>query len=360
MEHHEIDPEHTSLAGRAAHALRAELPPEVARRHESLLYARASAGSNVRTLPRRRVRRRVAALAAAAMLILGGAGAGFAAEGTIPGDALYPVNRGMERIDLAFARSDGARAETHLAHAANRLDEIEGLVRADRHEHVPATADDAARSLERAFRAADEARGAGTEPLRQQVLDAITLYMHRLETVQARLEGTGVPAGEALDALEAARRTGSEIAAEATRRGFEQQPQSPVPGPPGEPAEPADPRGPAGDGGEQPEGPAGDGGEQPQRPDEGSGQQQGEPDEQPGQAGPPEDTQTEPGQSRRGDQSDAPDGDGSEAPSRAPSDGGPSSSSQEDRSQEDRSPDHTQDGEPDRGRDDDHDPGPRG
>ena len=64
--------------------------------------------------------------AAAALVIVGGtAGMSVAAQGSLPGDALYPVKRGIEQVNETFSFSDAARGEDMLHQANARLGEVD-------------------------------------------------------------------------------------------------------------------------------------------------------------------------------------------------------------------------------------------
>src|SRR3954451_2740701 len=51
-----------------------------------------------------------------------------AAEGALPGEALYPVKRGLEQAQLGLAGSALARGRHLLEDASTRLDEVQGLL----------------------------------------------------------------------------------------------------------------------------------------------------------------------------------------------------------------------------------------
>lgn len=71
-------------------------------------------------------RARIAGALTASVLV-GGAAAAVVSTTAVPGDALYPVKRGIEDVRLATAATDAARGDTALSLARERLDEAEVL-----------------------------------------------------------------------------------------------------------------------------------------------------------------------------------------------------------------------------------------
>jgi hypothetical protein len=86
--------------------------------------------TNVVTLsPTARRHNRRLAVAAAAFVVVGGtAGVAAAAENALPGDALYPIKRGLESAQVSFKTSDAAKGQDLIKQAGTRLDEIDGLM----------------------------------------------------------------------------------------------------------------------------------------------------------------------------------------------------------------------------------------
>ncbi len=76
------------------------------------------------------LRHRVGLAAAAGALVVTGGGAGIASASAaaIPGELLYPVKRGVERVDVALAGDDGAAGRAEMEHAGTRLDEVGALL----------------------------------------------------------------------------------------------------------------------------------------------------------------------------------------------------------------------------------------
>jgi hypothetical protein len=85
----------------------------------------------VLTLPERRHGRRERrfAIAAASLVFVGGtAGMAAAAQQALPGDALYPIKRGLEQAQAGLATSDEAKGRDLLSQADTRLAEIQQMV----------------------------------------------------------------------------------------------------------------------------------------------------------------------------------------------------------------------------------------
>ena len=80
------------------------------------------------TVAAHRARRRLATVAAATVFVGGTAGMAAAAQGTLPGDSLYPVKRGLENIQLQLNTSDAARGRDLLGQASTRLHEAQELL----------------------------------------------------------------------------------------------------------------------------------------------------------------------------------------------------------------------------------------
>jgi hypothetical protein len=101
---------------------------------------------NVLTLPTRRkgTRERRLALVASSIVLVGGtAGMAAAAQNALPGEALYPIKRGIENAQVDLATDKGARGEDLLDQADSRLVEVQGLFDGSSDlSQVPGTIDD--------------------------------------------------------------------------------------------------------------------------------------------------------------------------------------------------------------------------
>lgn len=94
--------------------------------------------------PRRRGarERRLALLASSFVLVGGSAGMAVASQDALPGDALYPIKRGIEKAQADLSRDDAAKGHDLLAQADRRLTEVQGLVGTSAESRVPGTVDD--------------------------------------------------------------------------------------------------------------------------------------------------------------------------------------------------------------------------
>ena len=83
------------------------------------------------TLPPRRhgARERRLALVASSLVLVGGsAGMAAAAQDALPGDALYPIKRGLEAAEADLSGSNAARGQDLLEQADTRLTEVRALL----------------------------------------------------------------------------------------------------------------------------------------------------------------------------------------------------------------------------------------
>ena len=71
--------------------------------------------------------RRLGTLAASLVIVGGTAGMAAAAQGSLPGDALYPIKRGIEQASVAVHPSDAGKGAALLDQARTRLDEVDEL-----------------------------------------------------------------------------------------------------------------------------------------------------------------------------------------------------------------------------------------
>ncbi len=101
----------------------------------SLLVAQAhtllrpeSAGLSLPVRPRTSRERRLVVVASAAVLIGGTASMAAAAQRALPGEALYPLKRGIESVESRLSSSDAGKGRDLLEQASGRLAEVRGLL----------------------------------------------------------------------------------------------------------------------------------------------------------------------------------------------------------------------------------------
>lgn len=162
-------------------------------------------------------RRRIMSVAASACIVAAsGMGVAAASESALPGDALYPVKRGIEQVELSMAGSPSARGHQYIGSADTRLTEIQGLAltRSDDPEtpalmahtldEFTAQAKDGATSLIRAYR-----RDSSEQSIvdLREFADASTVKLDVLgEAVPAEARDELLTAAETLTAIDAAAR----------------------------------------------------------------------------------------------------------------------------------------------------------
>jgi hypothetical protein len=123
-----------ATALRAEHPLEAAPRPEFAAELRALLMAEAertfSPDAPLVLAPRQHGprERRLAVAASVAVLLGGSAGMAAAAQGALPGEALYPIKRGIEQAEAGLSVSTAGRGQDLLRQADGRLAEVEGLL----------------------------------------------------------------------------------------------------------------------------------------------------------------------------------------------------------------------------------------
>ena len=97
-------------------------------------------------------RRWAFAVTVALVILLSGTGTVFAAENSLPGDALYEVKMASEEVRLALTRGDLDRAKLEVAFAQRRIVEMEEMVGRGKPQMVDALALRLANHIERVER----------------------------------------------------------------------------------------------------------------------------------------------------------------------------------------------------------------
>jgi hypothetical protein len=152
--------------------------------------------------------RRLVAAATAAVLLGGSAGMAAAAQGSLPGEALYPIKRGIEDARAGLSTSPGAEGRQLLAHASDRLAEVQGLVAAGPGagaSQIPATLDEFTSQARRGADLMLTSYAANRDP---QTIAALRAFAAHDQDTLTGLTDTAPPEaqaalGEALTALAA-------------------------------------------------------------------------------------------------------------------------------------------------------------
>jgi uncharacterized membrane protein YgcG len=92
----------------------------------------------------------VASILVVAVFLFGSGFTAYAASGSLPGDALYPVKTSLENARAGLTTDDAVKASLFLGFAGRRLDEIKSLIAEGRFNQVPQTADQFERDIEKA------------------------------------------------------------------------------------------------------------------------------------------------------------------------------------------------------------------
>jgi hypothetical protein len=125
--------------------------------------------------------RRLLAAASALVLVGGTSTMAAASQDSLPGHALYPVKRGIERVEAELSISAAGKGRDLLHQATARLTEVQGLLSSDSSldtARVPETVDDftvsATRGSELLFESFEETRDPGTiAEVRQFAADGV-------------------------------------------------------------------------------------------------------------------------------------------------------------------------------------------
>lgn len=139
---HALESRSTTVVPRQAFT--ADLRERLMREAETVLRP-AQATLTLPTRPRGARERRLVAAASALVVIGGTAGVAAAAQGSLPGEVLYPVKRGIEQAEAGLSVSTAGKGHDLLDQANHRLHEVGGLLGSDRADDVPrvsATLDD--------------------------------------------------------------------------------------------------------------------------------------------------------------------------------------------------------------------------
>jgi hypothetical protein len=162
---------------------------------------------------RGRRERRLVAAASAFVLIGGTTTMAAAAQGSLPGEALYPIKRGIEQAQVGLSLSPAGKGEDLLSQASDRLTEVEGLLGSgtvQAEPRVPATLEAFSASAREGSDLMFEAFRETSDP--ENIVSVRTFTAEGVRTLESLADS--VPA-EAKDELAAAALLLREIDAEA-------------------------------------------------------------------------------------------------------------------------------------------------
>jgi hypothetical protein len=136
--------------------------------------------------------------AALTLAIAAGASGGtvFAAQGTVPGDTLYPVKIAAEQVQVSLATSDQARAETFLGLADRRLSEVQKALDEGRPDAVIAASDALGHSVAQssAYLTSAAATGSDVSSLAERLANNLNTVQTTLATAETRAPADARPA----------------------------------------------------------------------------------------------------------------------------------------------------------------------
>lgn len=168
-------------------------------------------------LPPRRSRRerRIAAVVGGLVAVGATSSVAVAAQGSLPGDVLYPLKRALENADAGLSASDRERGSTLISSASGRLAEVTALSEAGRGDDARVIADTLNTFAEQATEASDLLLADYAETGRESSIEELRDFTGASMASLERLE-TMVPV-DARDELLHAARVIAQIDLEASR-----------------------------------------------------------------------------------------------------------------------------------------------
>lgn len=133
-----------------------------------------------------------------------GGGTVYASQGSLPGDALYPVKLGTEQARLVVATSDTAKAERYLTVANSRVKEMTALAEKGRPEKINIAVNGYEGAMAMAIEKMEAASGKGlaTANISEVVAVATSQHLSALDKVLGIMD---IVPEEAKDAIEHAK-----------------------------------------------------------------------------------------------------------------------------------------------------------
>jgi len=170
---------------------------------ESELVAAPAVVRHLQPAREARNRRRIGTVAASLVIVGGTAGMAAAASGALPGEALYPIKRGVEQASTAVHFGDASSGKSLLDQAATRLQEVRELQAQDNPDATlisstvdsfRGAADEGSNKLFRAYQANGDS---------EDITTVRTFTTQQMTVVAAMSEGAkSGPSGVLLDAAD--------------------------------------------------------------------------------------------------------------------------------------------------------------
>lgn len=137
------------------------------------------------------------------LIVIAAGGTAYASRSSLPGDTLYPVKRGLEKLQLALALSPEAKASEHLELAQRRTDEVISQSNLGRTISI-STLEDIAREADNAIK---KIAGTGPEDTKIFMTQFLKSTLHeQIELQQALQEAHEANQSSLMQALDAMRR----------------------------------------------------------------------------------------------------------------------------------------------------------
>lgn len=133
-------------------------------------------------------------------LLFGGMGAtAYAAQGALPGDALYSLKTGLEETQVKLSRDAARQAQLHLDFAERRLDEIASLIAQGRFDDIGTATDEFEAHVQQAINALETVSAGDPQranALAAQISSALSRYAQVLKGMLTEVPETVKPVME--------------------------------------------------------------------------------------------------------------------------------------------------------------------
>ncbi len=128
-----------------------------------------------------------AALGVVALLAAGTTGIAYAADGAVPGDTLYGIDRGVEQIEMSLTPNPNKALRLQVAFTNERLSEAEKLAERGDAGHLEEAIDSYDQSILDVTRLAETADEQSDESLSQLLDQTLSKHQARLEELLGKV-----------------------------------------------------------------------------------------------------------------------------------------------------------------------------